>query len=133
MNMLAINEARKPPRIGSLAIVSGALLCAASPAFSADLPFDDGPYRPSYYRNSDYNAGCYRCSCCGRRFIKVAEPPPPLEERGPEPVVEREYVERPVVERVPVAERHWVQRDYIERRYPSYGTRYAYPSRPARY
>jgi hypothetical protein len=144
MRMFAINEARKPPRIGSIVIImSGTLLgavAAAGPALSADLPYD--AYRPrysdypprydDYYRPSYYDRGCYRCSCCGtRRYAPVAERP--VIERVPVPVVERPVVERvpvpvverPVVERVPVAERHWVQRDYIERRY-SAGTRYGY-------
>lgn len=113
MNMYATNEARKPSRIGSLAIISGAMLGVASPAFSADLPYEYPPYRPTYYRDS--YSGCYSC---GPRF--VAERPP----------VEEEIVERPVVERFPVAERHWVQRDYIERRYRP---RYAYAAYPGRY
>jgi hypothetical protein len=144
MSTFAIIKARKPSRIGSLAICSSALVCAAaSPVFSADLPYDDTAYRPGYYRNdsyndsyySGYNNGCYRCGCCGRRFVRVAEPP--ADERPPYPVVERSFVERPVIERVPVAERHWVQRDYIERRYPYYATGYtgrsAYPAYPGPY
>lgn len=134
MNKFAIIETRKPSRIGSLAIFSGALVCVASPALSADLPYDDTPYRPSYYRYDSYYdgyysgyKGCYRCSCCGRRFVRVAEPP--VDERPPYPVVERSIIERPVVEHAPVAERHWVQRDYVERRYPYYPARFAYPGR----
>jgi hypothetical protein len=103
MNTFAINEARKPPRIGSLAMISGTLLCAAgsfSPAIGADLP--EG-YPPSYYRPA--YSGCYVC-CCSRP------------------------VERPVVEQVPVTERHWVQRDYTERQY---ATRYEYQEYPAQY
>src|SRR5262249_21279063 len=118
MNMFAINEALRPPRIGSLAMISGTLLCAAGavgPALSADLPYEDMPYRSGYRSDYSYdtgfNTGCYRCSCCGRRIVRVAEPPE-VEERPP-----LEVVERPIVERFPVAERHWVQRDYIERRY----------------
>jgi hypothetical protein len=140
MNTFAIIEARKLSRIGSLAIFSGALVCAASPAFSADLPYDDTAYRPGYYRYDSYNNnsyysgyynGCYRCGCCGRRFVRVAEPP--VDEHPPYPVMERPYIERPEVERVPVAERHWVQRDYIERRYPPYATsRSVYREYPGR-
>ena len=136
MNMFMIDEARRSPRIGSLAIMSGTLLCVvagAGPAFSADLPYDYntayGPryeyYRPHYYdRDRDYDRGCYRCSCCGgRRYAPVVE----------RPIIER-YIPieepRPVVERPPVAERHWVQRDYYERRYPGgYASRYSYPAR----
>ncbi len=132
MNAFAINGARKPPRSGSLTVISGVLLSAAGtvgPALSADLPYDTPPYRPSYYRDysysSGYENGCYRCSCCGRRLVRVAEPPPVVEER---------IVERPVVEQVPVAERHWVQRDYIERRYPYYAPpRYEYYPYAKRY
>jgi hypothetical protein len=137
MSTFAIIEARKPSRIGNLAIFSSALVCAAgaaSPAFSADLPYDDTAYRPGYYRYDSYkdsyysgHNGCYRCGCCGRRFVRVAEPP--VEEHPPYPVMERSIIERPVVERVPVAERHWVQRDYIERRYPYATARSAYPGR----
>jgi hypothetical protein len=138
MNTLAINEALKPPRMSSLAIISGTLLCAASvvgPALSADLPYDDTPYRPGYYRNdynnsndTGYNSGCYRCSCCGRRLVRVAEPPP-SEERAPVP-----YAERPPEGPFLVAERAWV-RGYkiIEQRYyePYYKTLYSYPPYPA--
>jgi hypothetical protein len=129
MNMFMFDEARRSPRVGSLAIMFGTALCAmtvAGPALSADLPYDYntayGPryeyYRPYYDR--DYDRGCYRCSCCGgRRYAPVVE----------RPMVER-YVNveepRPIVERPPVAERHWVQRDYYERRYPP---RYPYPAR----
>ena len=144
MNKFATNEARKPPRIGNLAIISGAVLGAVGavgPSLSADLPDDYQPYRPTYYRNnySNYDSGysgnydsgyrgCYNCSCCGPRPVR-AEPPPGSEERPPFAVVER-----PAVERVPMAERHWVQRDYIERRYPSYteATRYGYSPYPGR-
>jgi len=118
MNTFAIEEAHKPSRIGSIAIISGTLLgaIATGPAFSADLPYDSTPYRPGYYRNS-YNNGCYRCNCCGRQIA---------------PAAERDYVEErppvPVVERFPVAERHWVQRDYFERRYYP-RPRYTYPGR----
>jgi hypothetical protein len=113
MNKFATNEARKPSRIGSLAVISGAMLGAVGavgPALSADLPDDYPPYRPTYYRNydSNYNSGYSDCYSCGQRF-------------------ERVVVERPVVERVPVAERHWVQRDYIERQYPSYTAYSSYP------
>jgi hypothetical protein len=132
MNMFMINEARKPPRIGSLAITSGILLCVtatAGPALSADYP-EYERYRPRYeyyyprYHDRDYDRGCYRCSCCGgRRYAPVVERP--IVDRIPVPIEER-----PVVERVPVAERHWVQRDYIERRYPAgAGVRYSYPER----
>jgi hypothetical protein len=133
MNLFATNEARKPPRIGSLAIISAAMLGTVVPALSADLPYDYPPYRPTYYRESypSYNTGytgCYdyKCACCGQQFTGVAERPPVEEERAPE-----EVVERPMVERVPVAERHWVQRDYIERRYPP--ARSAYSAYPGRY
>jgi hypothetical protein len=120
MKMFAINDARKPPRIGSIAIMSGTLLCAAavsSPAFSADLPYDYGrPHYTEYYR-PHYDRDC---CCCARRYAPVAERP--VVERVPVPVEER-----PVIEHVPVAERHWVQRDYIERRYPAPGPHYGYP------
>jgi hypothetical protein len=116
MNKFATNEGRKPPRIGSLAIISGAVLGAVGavgPALSADLPDDYPPYRPTYYRDYYYNnSGCYGC---GQQFEQFAARPPAMEERPP------------VVERFPVAERHWVQRDYIERQYPPYAT----PTRPA--
>jgi hypothetical protein len=138
MKTYAINEARKPPRIGSLAMISGTLLCvvgAAVPALGADLP-DDRDYRPAptYYRDysTSYNNGCYRCTCCGGSFAPAADRYR-VEERVPYPVVERE-VARPIVERIPVSERHWVQRDYIERSWPSYGTsRYAYQEYPGAY
>jgi hypothetical protein len=109
MNTFAINEARKPPRIGSLAMLSGALVGAVSmagPAFSADLPSEDSYRQSYYYQNNSYDNGCYPCT--------------------PRPTVE----ERPVVERFPLAERHWVQRDFIERRYGAYssGAEAAYPS-----
>jgi hypothetical protein len=139
MNIFAINEALKAPRIGSLAIISGAMLSVVGvvgPALSADLPDDYPPYRPPYYRNSysggdygnSYNSGCYRCGCCGLRITPAAQRF--VEER--EPVV----VERPVVERFPVAERHWVQRDYLKRLSFYYETRYPHPSPypyPSRY
>jgi hypothetical protein len=125
MNKFAINEARKPSRIGSLAVISGAMLGAVGvvgPALSADLPDDYPPpsYRPTYYQNY-YNSGYSGCYSCGQRFEPVAAPPP--------------VVERPIVERFPMAERHWVQRDYVERQYPSYAatTRYAYSSYPDHY
>jgi len=54
MNTFAINAALKAPRIGSLAIISGAMLGAVGavgPTLSADLPDDYPPYRPGYYRN----------------------------------------------------------------------------------
>jgi hypothetical protein len=125
MKMFAINEARKPPRIGSIAIMSGTLLCAAvtsSPALSADLPYDYGrPHYTEYYRPHYEDRDCYRCNCCSaRRYAPVAE----------RPIVERVVPieeQRPVIEHVPVAERHWVQRDYIERRYPPPAPRYSYP------
>jgi hypothetical protein len=119
MKKFAINEARKPPRIGSIAIISGTLLgaiAAAGPAQTADLynyPYQYSGYRPyynGYYRPCNscgcYSCGCYRCGgCCG-----VARHP------VPDPVVA-------------VAERHWVQRDYWERRYPTaYPYPYSYPS-----
>jgi hypothetical protein len=145
MNMFMI-DARRPPRIGSLAIMSGTMLCAmvvAGPAFSADLPYDYntayGPryeYYRSHYYDRDYDRGCYRCSCCGgRRYAPVAERPiidyyvP--DRYAPERYVPERYVaveERRPVERDPVAERHWVQRDYFERRYPGGAAeRYSYP------
>jgi hypothetical protein len=121
MKTFAINEALKPPRIGSIAIMSGTLLCAvapSSPASSADLPYDYGrPHYSEYYRpNYDRD-----CCCCIRRHAPVAERP--IVERFP-PLIEES---REVIERIPVAERHWVQRDYIERRYPLPGPRYSYP------
>ncbi len=76
MKTFAINEARKPPRIGSLAIISGALLGVAGiagPAFGADLP------------EYSYDTGCYPCV-----------PRPVVEERVP---VERHWVQRDYVER----------------------------------
>jgi hypothetical protein len=116
MKTFAINEARKPARIGRLALVSGALLGsigAVGPALSADLPDD---YRPGYYRDS-YNYGyynnCYRCYCCGWRPHPVAAPWP--------------VEERPFPERFPVSERYWIQRDYVERHYPYSWPRYEYP------
>jgi hypothetical protein len=129
MKTYAINEARKPPRIGSLAMISGTLLCvagAAVPALGADLP-DDRDYRPApaYYRNSytSYNNGCYGCTCCAVPFAPAADRYR-VEERVPYPVVER----------IPVSERHWVQRDYIERSWPSYAAaRYAYQEYPGAY
>jgi hypothetical protein len=107
MNKFATNEARKLSRIGSLAIISGAVLGAVGPALSADLPEDYPPYRPTYYRNY-----CYSCE---RRFER--------------PVVEERVLERPVVEE------RVVQRPYIERQYPPYAatTRYAYSSYPGPY
>lgn len=121
MSTFAIDEARKPSRIGSIAMISGTLLSAIATgsAFSADLPYDYTPYRQGSYRDS-YYPGCIRCSCCGYRVAPVAERDV-VEERLPVPWVER----------VPVAERHWVQRDYIERRYPPYypWPRYPYPGR----
>jgi len=132
MKIFAINEARKPPRIGSIAIMSGTLLCAVAasgPAFSADLPYDYG--RPRYteysrpnYDRPDYDRPNYDrdCCCCVRRYAPVAERP--MIERAP-PRMEEES--RQVIERVPFAERHWVQRDYIERRYPAPGPRDSYP------
>src|SRR5262245_60180112 len=101
MNMSATNEARKPSRIGSLAIISGAMLGTVVPALSADLPYDYPPYRPTYYQESYPGyTGCYSYRCAA-----VEEERPPVE-----------VVERPIVERFPIAERRWVQRDYIERR-----------------
>jgi hypothetical protein len=134
MNMFMTNEARKPSRIGSLAIISGAMLGAVGavgPALSADLPDDYPPYRPTYYRNyysNDYG-GYSSCYNCGQRFEQAAARPPVMEERPPV------TIERPVVERIPMAERHWVQRDYIERQYPSYAAteRYDYSSYPGYY
>ncbi len=139
MKTHAIDEARKPPRIGSLATISGTLLCvagAAVPALGADLP-DYRDYRPAptYYRNdysTSYNNGCYGCTCCGVPFAPAADRYR-VEERVPYHVVEREVV-RPIVERIPVSERHWVQRDYIERSWPSYAAaRYAYQEYPGAY
>jgi hypothetical protein len=130
MNMFATNAAHRPSRIGGVVIVSGAMLGAVGPAFSADLPYDyPPPYRPTYYQDSytNYNtgyAGCYSysCTCCAQRPVAA---PLPVEQYPPVPVVERPAV----------AERHWVQRDYIERQYPSYpaATRYAYSSYPGPY
>lgn len=120
MNTFAINGARKPSRIGSLAIVSGAVLGSmgiVGPALSADLPpYDTTPYPPAYHH--DFYYGCYRdhrCAWWGWR--DVAE-------------------RLPVVEWIPVAERHWVQRDYIERRFPPYYyymPGYGYPAYPGYY
>ncbi len=115
MNKFAIIGARKAPRTGCVAIISGALLgavAAAGPAQSGDLgiPYQYTGYRywPGYvgYNRNCYSCGCYRCGCyrCG---------------------VARNYGL--------VAERHWVERDYWERRYPVaphyplYGYRYPYP------
>jgi hypothetical protein len=135
MNKFATNEARKPSRIGSLAIISGAMLSAAGavgPAISADLPEDYPPYPPTHYRH--YN-NCYSCE---RRFERPAMEErmlerPVVEERVVQrPVVEERVVERPVVEeRVvqrPFVEERVVQRPYIERQYPPYAatTRYDY-------
>jgi hypothetical protein len=127
MNIFMFDGARRPPRIGSLAIMSGTLLCvtAAGPALSADYPEYDRSYRPHYeyyvprYEGRDYDRGCYRCGCCGgQRYAPVAE----------RPTVERFPV--PFEEPRPVVDRRWVQRDYIERRYPAgSGARYSYPSR----
>jgi hypothetical protein len=134
MNMFMFDEALRPPRIGSLAIMSGTLLCAmavAGPAFSADLPDDYySSYRPRYdygpsYYEREPERGCYRCGCCGGRRYSER---PPVEYYVPERYVAVE--ERHPVERGPVAERHWVQRDYVERRYPlGSGERYSYPTR----
>jgi hypothetical protein len=131
MDLFPTNKAFKAPRIGSLAIISGLLACtvgAVGPAFTADLSYDDAPYRLAYYPNSysrgdgnSFRIGCYRCSCCGLRITPAAQRFP-VEKR--EPVV----VERPVVERFAVAERHWVERDYIKRLNFYYETRYPYPS-----
>jgi hypothetical protein len=140
MKTYAIDEARKPPRIGSLAMISGTLLCAAGvavPALGADLPEDYRPAPGAYYRSNYYpvytNNGCYRCTCCGAP-APVAERYR-VEERVPYPIVERQFVERPIVERGPVSERHWVQRDYVERSWPSSATsaRRAYEEYPAAY
>jgi hypothetical protein len=103
MNKFAIIAARKPPRKGCIAIVSGALLGAvavAGPAQSGDLynPYEYTAYRygPGYngYQRNCYPCGCNQCGgcyqcggCCGQRYGHVAE-------------------------------RHWVERDYWERRYP---------------
>lgn len=125
MNTFAIDDACKPSRIGSIAIISGTLLgaIAAGPALSADLPYDVTPYRQGYYRNS-FISGCYQCSCCGWRVAPV-EGRDIVEERPPFPVAEP-----PLVERGPMADRYWGQRDYIERGYPyNRGPRYAYPDR----
>jgi hypothetical protein len=117
MKTFAIDKERRPSRTGSIAIISGTLLSALATgsAFSADLPYDNPPYPPGYYRNS-YSPGCYRCSCCG--VAPVVEQDVVVEERPPIPVWER----------IPVAERRWRQREYIERRYYS-GPRYGYPGR----
>jgi hypothetical protein len=140
MNMFPTNEAFKAPLIGSLAVMSGILLCAVGavgPAFTADLSYDNAPYRlvydPNSYSRGDYGnsfrVGCYQCSCCGLRNTRTpAAQRFPIEER--EPVV----VESPVVERFAVVERHWVERDYIKRQNFYYETRYPYPSPyPGRY
>jgi len=81
MNIFATNEARKPSRIGSLAIISGAMLGAVGavgPALSADLPADYPPYQPTYYQNY-----CYSCE----RVVESI------------PVAERHWVQRDYIER----------------------------------
>jgi hypothetical protein len=115
MNIFATNEVRKPSRIGSLVVISGAMLGAVgavAPALSADLPIDYPPYQPTYYNN--YN----NCYTCGKPVV------------APLPQIEAAVtvVERPIVERGPV-ERRWMQRDYIERQYSPYPTTtpYVYP------
>jgi hypothetical protein len=133
MKMFAINEARKPPRIGSIAIMSGTLLCAVAtsgPVFSADLPYDYGRPRYTEYSQPSYDRPSYDrdCCCCVRRYAPVADRP--MVERVPPPIIERaeeESRQGQMIERVPVAERHWVQRDYIERRYPAPGPRDSSP------
>jgi hypothetical protein len=121
MNMFMIHGASWPPRIGSLAVVSGTLLCAAaaSPALSADYPEYDR-YRPryEYYAPRYDDRECYRCDCCGaRRYGPTAELP--IADRYPAPYEEPR--------RFP--ERRWVQRDYLERRYPGGAVPYSYPDR----
>jgi len=98
MKKFAIAGARKPPRIGCIAIICGALLgsvAAAAPAQSADLYPYPYPYeRTAYPGYNGYSRNCYPCGCrpccyqCGYR---------------------------PYVRPGPVVERHW---DYWERRYP---------------
>ena len=107
MNRCTTNEARKPPRIGSLAMISGALLGtigAVGPALSADLPYSDTPYRSGYYRNW-YHCDYY-CQQGGPGDARVGAP-------GYEPLP-------PMAERLP-PERHWAPRDYAEPRYPMGG------------
>src|SRR6266852_1525253 len=108
MKKFATIGARKPPRIGCIAIVGGALLgsvAAAAPAQSADFypyPYERTAYPGynGYYRNCNpcgCRPCCYQCGC------------------------------NPCVRRGPVVERHW---DYWERRYP-YPNRY--PNYPGGY
>jgi hypothetical protein len=114
MKKSAIIGSRRPPRIGCIAIIGGALLssvAAAGPAQSADLyphPYPRPyayPYQYQYSGYPSYNGyyrNCYSCCnpcCCGYR---------------------------PYVRPAPVVERHW---DYWERRYPwPYPYRYPYYS-----
>jgi hypothetical protein len=82
MNKFATNEARKPSRIGSLAVISGAMLGAVGavgPALSADLPDDYSPYRPTYYRNYYNN---YPVTVVERPFVAERH------------WVQRDYIER---------------------------------------
>jgi hypothetical protein len=105
MNRCTINGACKPPRIGSLATISGALLGtigAVGPALSADLPFG-APYQPGYYQNwNDCGYYCRQWGSDARFGVPGYEPFPPMAERFP-------------------PERHWVPRDYAEPRYPMGG------------
>jgi hypothetical protein len=98
MKKFTIIGAHKPPRIGCIAIIGGALLgsiAATAPAQSADFypypypyPYERTAY-PGYYRNCN-PCGCRPCcNPCGYR---------------------------PYIRPAPVVERHW---DYWERRYPS--------------
>jgi hypothetical protein len=98
MKKLGIIGGRKPPGIGVVAIIGGALLgsfAAAAPAQSADLspyyPYQYTGYGPGY---NGYYGGCHSCGCysCGYR---------------------------PFIRPSPVIERHWT--DYWERRYWPYG------------
>jgi hypothetical protein len=106
MNRCSINGARKPPRIGSLAMISGALLGtlgAVGPALSADLPFSDTPYQqPGYYPDWHHCDHCRQWGPEGRMGAPGYEPFPPMAERFP-------------------PERRWVPRDYAEPRYPMGG------------
>jgi hypothetical protein len=106
MNKFATNEAHKPSRIGTLAVISGVMLGAVGavgPALSADLPDDYPPYRPTYYRDyssnydsgyrGNYDSGC--CGCCEPRPVRVErfpvmeDRPPLMEERPPFAAMER--------------------------------------------
>ncbi len=138
MDTFAINEGRKPPRIGRLAMVSGALLCtmgAAAPALSADLPYDDGGYRDGYYRDGSDSYAGYSGYSGYPGYDRSSYPydyryaPRSLGPYG-DPVSER--LPAPRVGPPPmsaIAERYWAEREYYERNYPYYlaSTQYGYP------